>query len=169
MSNTLTLVAGSTTLAEVNAQTMTHDLVQGITRATYGGSLVVSNRAGTLAAGQSFRVFGATSASGDFASIAPALAGNLAWNFNPTNGTLSVIGSPPPQFTQISMTGNGNFTMSGTGPNGQGFRIFTTTNLALPFSNWPAIVTGIFSGGAFQFTDLESTNCPTRFYRVVAP
>ena len=169
VSNTLTLDAGSRTFAEVNAQTLTHALVQGITTATYGGSLVVSNLAGTLAAGQSFRLFGATSASGDFTSIAPSLAGNLAWNFNPTNGTLSVIGPPPPQFTQISMTGDGNFTLSGTGPNDQGYRILTATNLALPFSNWTAIVTGVFGGGVFQFTDLESTNRPTRFYNVVTP
>jgi hypothetical protein len=124
---------------------------------------------GTLTAGQSFRLFGATSASGDFTSIAPSLPGNLAWNFNPTNGTLSVIGPPPPQFTQISMTSNGNFAMSGTGPNGQGFRIVAATNIALPLSNWTAITTGLFGGGVFQFTDLESTNRPARFYRVVTP
>jgi hypothetical protein len=82
---------------------------------------------------------------------------------------LSVVGLPPPQFTQYSVTGDGHFAMSGTGPNGQGYRIFAATNLALPFSNWTAIVTGIFSGGEFQFTDLESTNRPVRFYHVVTP
>ena len=169
VSNTLTLVAGSTTLAEVNAQTLAHDLVQGITTVTYSGNLVVSNLAGTLAAGQSFKLFSATSAIGIFTSITPSLVGNLAWHFNPTNGTLCVVGPPPPQFTQFSMTGNGNFAMSGMGPNGQGYRIFAATNIVLPFSNWTAIVTGVFGGGFFQFTDLESSNRLARFYRVATP
>ena len=169
VSNTLTLVVGSTTLAEVNAQTMTHDLVQGITAATYGGSLVVSNLAGTLAAGQSFRLFAATSASGDFTSIAPSLAGNLTWDFNPTNGTLSVVGPPPPQFTKISMPGNGNFTISGTGPNGLGYRILSATNIGLPLSNWTAIAAGVFDAGVFQLTNQQSTSRPSLFYRVVTP
>ena len=169
LSGPLTLGAESTTSMAINAQTLAHDLVQGITAVTYGGTLMVTNLAGTLSAGQSFKLFDAASRSGTFTSITPSLGGNQAWSFNPTNGMLSVVGLPPPQFTQFSMTGDGNFAMRGTGPNGQGYRIFAATNIELPFSNWTAIVTGIFSGGEFQFTDSESTSRPVRFYHVVTP
>ena len=123
ISNTLTLAAGSTTFVEVNAQTLAEDLVQGITTAAYGGNLVVSNLAGALAAGQSFKLVSASSASGNFSSITPSPGANLTWTFNPASGALSVAALPPPQFTQFARVGNGSFTMSGTGPSGQGYHL----------------------------------------------
>jgi autotransporter-associated beta strand protein len=169
LSNTLTLGAGSTTSMEINAQTLAHDLVQGISTVSFGGVLVVSNLAGTLSAGQSFKLFDAGSTGGTFTSIKPSLEGNLAWSFNPTNCVLSVVRLPPPQFMHFSVTGDGSFTLGGIGPNGLGYRIFAVTNIALPFNNWTAVSTGVFGGGAFQFTDREFSNRPARFYHVVTP
>ncbi|MCX6893043.1 MAG: autotransporter-associated beta strand repeat-containing protein [Verrucomicrobia bacterium] len=170
LSGALTLGAGSTTRVEVNSQDLTHDLVQGIATANFGGTLQVSNLAGTLAAGQSWRLFSASNSSGAFSGFSPATLGpNLGWSFNPTNATLSVISLQPPQLTQYSMASNGGFTLSGTGPDGQSYRILAATNLALALSNWSTIATGVFNGGVFQFTDLPSTNQTTRFYDVVTP
>jgi hypothetical protein len=50
------------------------------------------------------------------------------------------------------------------------FGVLTTTNLALPLSNWTALggVTEI-APGQFQFTDPQATNGGRRFYRAFAP
>jgi hypothetical protein len=48
--------------------------------------------------------------------------------------------------------------------------LLATTDPTLPLSNWTALsgVTEI-SPGQFQFTDLQATNSPQRFYRVRSP
>lgn len=171
LSNTLTLSSGSATMVEINAETLAHDSVPGLTSVNFGGTLMVSNVAGTLAGGQSYPLFSAASSTNNFSSISPATPGpNLVWNFNPTNGTLSVISTvvTPPQFTNFTLGAGGSFTLSGTGPAGAAYRIFAATNLALPFSNWTAMITGTFGGGVFSFTD-QTTNHPQRFYRAVTP
>jgi autotransporter-associated beta strand protein len=93
LSGTLTLAAGSTTSVELNAQTFAHDSVLGLSRVTYGGTLAVTNLAGTFAAGQSFALFDAALAGGSFSAITPALGGGLTWEFNPLTGILRVLGS----------------------------------------------------------------------------
>jgi autotransporter-associated beta strand protein len=168
--NTLALAAGSTTTVEINAQNSDCDLVQGLTRIAYGGTLVVSNGVGTLVAGQGFQLFSAASASGNFSSISPAIPGpGLAWHFTPANGTLSVVGVPPPQFTQFGFGAGGAFTLAGTGPNGQSYRLLAMTNLFPPYNAWLPVTTGIFSDGVFHFSDTQATNYPRRFYRVLTP
>ena len=96
LSGTLTLAAGSTTNVELNAQTLAHDFVQGLTRVTYGGSLSVTSLAGTFTAGQSFPLFRASQAGGNFSSIAPAPGADLVWDFNPVTGTLHVVAAASP-------------------------------------------------------------------------
>ncbi len=90
--DTLTLAAGSTTSVEVSAASLAHDTVQGATRITYGGTLVVANLGGAFTSGQSFPLFAAAAASGNFSSITPAPGAGLAWDFNPITGILSVVG-----------------------------------------------------------------------------
>jgi len=75
----------------------------------------------------------------------------------------------PPQFTQFTVGSGGSFVLSGTGPDGQSYRILATTNLSLPVSNWPTLKTGSFSGGGFSFTDVQANNHVQRFYQVVTP
>ena len=139
---------------------------------TYGGTLAVSNLAGTVTGGQSYPLFSAASSTNNFSSITPPSPGaNLVWKFNPTNGTLSVI-SPvitPPHFTQYAMGGDGSFTLSGTGPTNADYRLFATTDLALPFSNWTQVGTGTFTNGLFQFSDSQATNYSEHYYRLVTP
>ena len=170
LSNNLALSAGSTTAVEINAQTLTCDLVRGLSNVIYAGTLSVTNVAGRLAGGQSFQLFSAASCSGMFSSITPETPGaNLTWSFNPTNGTLSVFSVAPPNITQFAVDANANFTLSGTGPSDQPYRILATTNLMLPLSNWTALSTGILTGGVFNFTDSQATNYDNRFYRVITP
>lgn len=172
INNDLTLNDGSVSALAINAQTLTSDSVQGISNIVYAGTLSLTNVAGTLAAGQSFHLFSAATFSGNFSSISPSSPGaELAWDFNPANGTLTVLSTTvtPPEFTGIMPDASGGFTLLGTGPANADYRIFATTNLSLAFSNWTATTTGNFSGGVFNFTDLEATNHPQRFYRIVTP
>ena len=74
----------------------------------------------------------------------------------------------PPQITN-AVVAAGGFTLSGTGPSGQGYRFLTSTNAGLALSNWAAVSTSSFAGGVFSFTDLQTTNYSCRFYRVITP
>jgi hypothetical protein len=48
-----------------------------------------------------------------------------------------------------------------------GFTVLAATNLALTLSNWMVLGSATeISPGQFQFTDLQATNTPRRFYRV---
>ena len=76
--------------------------------------------------------------------------------------------SQPPQITNAAFAG-GNFVLSGTGSVGQPYRILAATNLTLAITNWTGISTGSFAVGIFSFTDLQTSNQPQRFYRVISP
>ena len=113
INDALTLASGSTTLVEVSAAAGTHDAVLGLTSVSYAGTLVVSNLAGTLAAGQTFALFSAAAATGNFDAIVPAAPGaNLAWQFNPTNGVLSVLSTLPPSPPLSFTYSGGNLQLS---------------------------------------------------------
>ena len=74
----------------------------------------------------------------------------------------------PVMFTRAAFT-NGKLTLAGTGPSGQSYRVWATTDMRLPATNWSVIGTGTFNGGVFTFTDSQSRNFAARFYRVTAP
>jgi autotransporter-associated beta strand protein len=88
INSALTLAAGSRTEVDLNAATGTNDLVRGLTIATFGGTLMVNNLAGTVTNGQRFKLFNAAAASGNFTNITPAPGPGLAWSFQPASGTL---------------------------------------------------------------------------------
>ncbi|MGC3956743.1 MAG: autotransporter-associated beta strand repeat-containing protein, partial [Verrucomicrobiota bacterium] len=77
------LQAGSTNFMEINRSTVSSDkLVAGGTL-TLGGSLLVTNLAGTLAYGDTFTLFQAGTISGSFSTISlPTLAAGLKWDTN---------------------------------------------------------------------------------------
>jgi hypothetical protein len=74
----------------------------------------------------------------------------------------------PPNLTNPTMLG-GAFQFAFTNTPGAPFSVLSTTNVALPLTNWtlrgPATET---TPGQFQFTDPQATNSPQRFYRVRA-
>lgn len=107
LNNTLTLAAGSTTLMQVNAETSSSDLLQSASVVNYGGTLVVSNTAGTLFVGQTFPLFSVSSHSGNFAAVQSA-DGGVAWSFDPANGTATVESIAPVTGTNITFSVSGN-------------------------------------------------------------
>lgn len=113
------------TAVDINASTTGSDLVTGIATANYGGTLTVNNLAGTVALGQSYTLFSATTHNGTFSSFSPANPNNdsaLAWSF--ANGVLSVVNATVAQPTlNVSQSGN-TLTFNWTGA----FKLQSQTN-----------------------------------------
>ena len=130
VNNTLTL-AGNTVI-EVDKINGTNDQVVATT-VNYGGTLTITDLSGGLSAGDSFGVFSASSRTGDFASIVGSPGANLAWNFNPTNGVLSVVsaGVNPP--TLLFSVATNTLTLSWAEP---GFKLQSQTNSSGIGTNW---------------------------------
>jgi len=180
--SSLTLSSGSQTVMEISKSGtgLTNDSAAVSGALTLGGSLSVTNT-GTngLAAGDSFKLFGAGTFAGGFASLAlPVLATNLVWDATKvaTNGTIAVASlpgskNPPvsPVFTGLSMAANGSFALNGTGAVGQAEVLLTASNLALPVAWTPIATNYADTNGRFTFTDAQATNWHQRFYRIIVP
>jgi autotransporter-associated beta strand protein len=106
--NGVTLQGGSTNVIELNKALGTNDQLHVTGTLACSGTLLVTNLSGTLAAGDSFKIFNATSYSGSFTNYAlPALGTGLGWNITnlTVNGTLSVIVTASPQFSSVAQQG----------------------------------------------------------------
>lgn len=172
--NNLTLGASSTILIEINRTAATKDLADAGGTLTYGGTLYVTNLAGTLASGDSFKIFDAAVYAGSFGAFnLPALAGGLAWNTASliTNGTISVVNSgalpPPPDapsglnataisYTQINLSWTDNST------NETSFLIERSTD------NVSFTQIGSVSAGVTSYASIGLTGSTLYYYRVRA-
>jgi autotransporter-associated beta strand protein len=168
-----TLTLSGNTLVKINPDTTGSDLFSGETSVTYGGTLAVTNLGGALAAGDSFKIFSANNYHGSFASLnLPPTGVGLVWNTNSlTNGVLSVVlGTVTPRFGQISFQGT-NLLMSCTGgAAGYCYSVLSTTNLAMPLTNWSLISTGFFdSNGDFTFSTNINPQLSEQFYQLELP
>jgi autotransporter-associated beta strand protein len=95
-SSSLTLNSGSTTLLQVQKSTGTKDLANVTGTLTYAGMLTVTNLAGTLVSGDSFKIFNAATYVGAFTTFnLPTPPSGFTWITTnlPINGTLSISGS----------------------------------------------------------------------------
>jgi autotransporter-associated beta strand protein len=174
LNSSLTLAAGSTTFVQVQHAPLTNDVVKISGALTEGGTLAVANFGATIfAAGDRFKLFNAASYTGSFtAFVLPDLTTNLAWNTSQLNadGSLWVVGTMPPNISQITWSGS-NFFLSGTGgtPNWN-YYVLTTTNLNLPVAQWTRIATNQFdAGGNFISTNALTANLTQNFFRLQVP
>jgi autotransporter-associated beta strand protein len=170
--NALTLDSGSTTLVEINATNGVSDLIQGVTAASFNGTLAVTNVAGAAnppALGQSFQLFSApATVTGNFASITPALPTGLAWNFNPTNGVLSVVQGYATYPTNITAAVSGSTLTISWPATHAGWLLQAQTNtLGVGLSgNWTTVPG---SGSTTSMPFPMDANNGTVFFRLVAP
>lgn len=107
---TLNLDAGSVTEVEMNRTAGTFDQVVGMISVTYGGTLTVSNLAGSFAAGDAFKLFGAGTYGGAFAAINPATPGpGLKWDTSAlaSDGTLRIASDTSTTPTNIALNLSG--------------------------------------------------------------
>lgn len=146
----VTLNGLSTTLIEINKAAGTRDLVDGNATVTYGGTLQVSNLSGTLASGDSFKIFDATTYAGSFNNYnLPVLAGGLGWDVSalPTSGTISVVITNLPGPKAITWKGDGG--LNSWDINGAA-NWLDTNNITAYFTNFDRVT----------FNDSGSNNTP---------
>ena len=81
-------------------------------------------------------------------------------------------GVPPATalLTRTSRLANGSFQFGFSNAPGALLSVISTTNVALPSSNWTVLGAATeISPGQFQFTDTQTTNYPHRFYSLRSP
>jgi T5SS/PEP-CTERM-associated repeat protein len=145
----LLLGPGSTNLMGLNGSGnfAKFDYFVGISNMTYGGTLLLTNITGQLAAGNSFQLFSASNYSGAFSAILPLSPGpGLKWNTNELNvdGVLRVVALQPLPPTIAAQLSGTNFQVRASGgiPYDPCY-LLTTTNLASPAA-WETCGTNIF-------------------------
>lgn len=137
------------------------------TNITYGGTLTVTNLSmAPLTNGENYQLFSAASYSGEFNAFnLPPPGAGLAWNWNPTDGLLTVVtgpASPPKILSQESSATNFTFSFA-TAP-GLDYTIWGNTNLAT--SNWMVVTNFIGDGLTDPVNVLVSPCNPAEFFRV---
>lgn len=173
ISNVLTLNAGDTTTMNLDNASGSNDMVAGMTSVSYGGTLTVSPvGGGVYTAGTSYQLFSAGSYGGSFSPI--NLPANVVWNTSNlgSNGTIQVVSVQAPTFSSANMSTNKTFSVNFTGPAGESWRLWSTTNVALkPVTNaWTLVTNGIInSTGTVNINNLVTTNSNAQFYEVTAP
>jgi autotransporter-associated beta strand protein len=103
----------------------------------------------------------------DLSSAIGAFTGTLQITGNDLE--LVVTGGGP--LTPLAFSGVGplsgsSFSLTFNGPSGQNYQVLTTTNIALPMTNWTLLTTGTFSGSPVIYTNTNATNAQ-QFYRLV--
>ena len=170
-SNSLTFSSGAIYSTEFNEDNLNSGLLIVSGNLTFGGTLQITNiSAIPPAAGDSLTLFNATSYSGAFTSIIPPTPGSgLFWDTDAltNNGTLLVVPAGPLSIGNLKVRrGILSFDVSGGNPHAS-FQIYTSTNLALPFSQWSFLTNGFFDGnGFFVFTSAVNPGVPDSFYRI---
>jgi autotransporter-associated beta strand protein len=141
----------------------------------YGGTLTVTATGNTLAAGDTFQLFNATSFSGSFAALnLPSLPAGLVWDVSRlgVDGTIRVPGTNGPlMFTSIVLN-NGNAIIRGSGGAvNVAYNVLSSTNVTLPLTNWTPIATNrLFDvNGNFSFTNAMNPTVPARFFALFLP
>jgi autotransporter-associated beta strand protein len=160
-----TLALSGNTIVKINKNAAgAHDLFSGQTSVTYGGTLTVTNLAGTLTTSDTFTLFSPGASAGNFAGIIGSPGPGLAYSF--ANGVLSVVGvnTNSPQI-QFGVSGD---TLTLSWPTNRYWILQSQTNgLSVGLSdNW-ADVAGSASVTNMNFT-INPTN-PTVLYRLRLP
>lgn len=168
----LLLSPGSTNIMGLNGtgNYAKFDYFVGISNVTYGGTLLLTNIAGQLAPGNSFRLFSASNYSGAYSAIIPPSPGpGLKWNTNELNvdGVLRVVAVHPLPPTiaglQSSRT-NIQIRVSGGVPYDPCY-LLTTTNIQSA-AGWEFCDTNRFdSGGVSIFNRPISPIEKERYFR----
>jgi autotransporter-associated beta strand protein len=170
LNKTLTLGAGSTNVAKINADSGASDLVTGITSLTYGGTLVVTNMGATAPTnGAAFKLFDAASYTGAFARILPAQPGpGKVWDTSSLalNGTLKVLSTVDTTPTNLTAVVNGNVLTLSWPESQTGWRLLTNAvNVSNPgfWFTYPGSTT---TNRVLITIDQSQTNI---FYRITYP
>ena len=163
---------GGTSTFKVSKSTIaTNDILSVNGTLAVGGPLNVSILSGTLAVNDTFTLFNASGGiSGAFtATNLPSPGAGLGWDTsNLGNGVIKVIATsnPTPHITSILLSGTNLVFNATNGLAGAPFNLLTSTNVALPLSQWTTNATGAFdsNGNIVNFTNGITPNTPQQFY-----
>ncbi len=165
----------TTAFMDVDASTVSGDLVNVSQNTSYLGSLVVSNVSATpFSLGQTYPLFNVgVSKFGNFSSITLLGTGaaGLAGTFNPSTGQLTIVAgaAPQPVINQVSVSG-GDIILQGTNGTPSGtYSVITSTNVATPLVNWVTNTTGVFGAGGTFSNGIPVGSEPARFFLIKTP
>jgi autotransporter-associated beta strand protein len=165
------------TIMKLNVGAGTNDLFAA-NGFTYGGTLLVTNFAGTITNGQTFQLFFASNGvynAGSFGGgVTLPTAPGLTWTNNLTsNGSITagVASATPaqPYITSVSLSGTALVINGTNGTAGLQFEVLSSTNVATPLSNWTSISTNTFSSGNFSVTNTITAGVPRSFFILRIP
>jgi len=159
-------LSGPTTI-ELNKAAGTNDQLIVLGSLTYGGTLLVTNLAGTLAAGDTFKFVTAGSSSGDFARVNGYAGPGKVWHFNPANGVLSIVNMATYP-TNLTATVSGKSIVISWPSDHQGWTLQAQTNALTKGlgTNWVNIAG---TAGVTVFTNTVVSPNSAVFYRMVYP
>jgi hypothetical protein len=168
VNGSLVLSNGSTTSLKLNALTAQASHIDGATAVTLGGTLQLTNVAGTLGDGHSFRLFYTSNLQGAFSAITPPSPGpGLKWNTNQlsVDGTLRVfnIHATPPAITAVQRTSSNFLCYASGGVPYDPCYVLTSTNL----TDWEYLTTNYFNAsGNLAITNAVLLADRARFFRL---
>jgi hypothetical protein len=73
-----------------------------------------------------------------------------------------------PTVNNPALAGGNTFGFSFSGPSGQSYHVYSSTNLTLPLANWLPVSSGSFGTGAVNYSE-STTNSLQKFFRVGSP
>jgi fibronectin-binding autotransporter adhesin len=166
-----TINASGTNAMKLNKASATNDVLSVAGTLTYGGTLSLTNLSGTLAAGDSYKLFSAGTYGGTFARLSPATpATGLIWNTNTlaTDGTLRIATAVNTTRTNITFSVSGNQLNLSWPADHTGWRLQAQTNApgAGLSTNW-ADVPGSTTVHSISFTINPAKG--SVFFRMVYP
>jgi hypothetical protein len=98
--------------------------------------------------------------------VADQFSCTISDGFGGTNIQTVNIAVVFPYITSVIASADGSFTLNLTGEPGDAYVLETTASLVSP-SDWLPVATNTLGAdGAWQFTDVQATNLPQRFYRL---
>lgn len=106
----------------------------------------------------------------DTTAFSNAFTGTFAVSTNAGAWLLTYAnGIPVPPTVGSPVLGPGSsFSFSFSGPEGQSFHVYSTTNLTSPLSGWNVVTNGVFGPGQIISSETASTNAQ-KFFRVGSP
>lgn len=126
---------------------------------------------GTNLPGQTSATLNLTGVSAADAGSYSCLVSNVNAMLSSAAATLTVITPVAPVSSGVTILGDGNVQFSISGGDGQNYRVWASTNVALTpvVSAWTQIGSGTFGATPVSFADLQATNHPQRYYIITVP
>jgi autotransporter-associated beta strand protein len=171
ISNSLVLQGANLMEIARNGVVRTNDQVRGLATITYGGQIAVTNVGGSpLLAGDSFKLFSATTYAGLLTNVVLPGGGYTWTNRLLIDGTIAVLTVPtlsPPTFSNPVITGGNLILLGSNGTINGTYYLLASTNVSLPLTNWTVLSTNTFDpSGAFSNSVLLNPSLPQSFFLI---